>query len=72
MSSEKKIGLYNKNENNGNDGNDKNKNSKNEKVEKINHSIVDSIKIIMSTLINEGLKQIQNDIQKLIEIKSKK
>ncbi len=67
MSSEKKIGFSHKNDINGND-----KNGKNEKVEKINQSVVDSIKILMSTLSNEGLKQIQNDIQKLIEIKNKK
>ena len=70
MSSEKKIGFSHKNEINGNEGNDKN--GKNEKVEKINKSVVDSIKILMSTLSNEGLKQIHNDIQKLIEIKNKK
>ena len=78
MHSDKKINLSNKNiikdkdNNNSIKGSESNnKNAKNVKEEKINQSVVDSIKLLMSTLSNEGLKQIQNDIQKLIEIKLK-
>lgn len=41
------------------------------KEEKVNKSIVESIKLLMSTLSIEGLKQIENDVQKLIEDKYK-
>ena len=44
-------------------------NGKNE--EKVNKSVVESIKLLMSTLSVEGLKQIESDIKKLIEIKNK-
>ena len=75
--SDKKINLSNKNiikdkDNSIKESEANNKNVKNVKEEKINQSVVDSIKLLMSTLSNEGLKQIQNDIQKLIEIKNKK
>ena len=35
----------------------------------INNSVIESIKLLMTTLSLEGLKQIQNDIQKLMEEK---
>ncbi len=41
------------------------------KEEKINKSVVESIKLLMSTLSIEGLKQIESDVQKLIEAKHK-
>ena len=41
------------------------------KEEKINKSVVESIKLLMSTLSVEGLKQIEIDVKKLIEIKNK-
>ena len=44
-------------------------NGKNE--EKVNKSVVESIKLLMSTLSVEGLKQIESDVKKLIEIKNK-
>ena len=45
---------------------------KNEKKENIvNKSIVESIKLLASTLSIDGLKQIQKDVQKLLEEKSK-
>ena len=47
----------------------KEKNDKNENV--INKSIVESIKLLASTLSLDGLKQIQNEVQKLLEEKSK-
>ena len=37
----------------------------------INNSVIESIKLLMTTLSLEGLKQIQNDIQKLMEEKKK-
>ena len=41
------------------------------KEERVNKSVVESIKLLMSTLSVEGLKQIESDIKKLIEIKNK-
>jgi len=35
----------------------------------INNSVIESIKLLMTILSLEGLKQIQNDIQKLMEEK---
>ena len=35
----------------------------------INNSVIESIKLLMTTLSLEGLKQIQNDIQNLMEEK---
>ena len=43
----------------------------NGKEENINKSVIESINLLMTTLSFEGLKQIQNDIQKLIDEKSK-
>ena len=37
----------------------------------INNSVIESIKLLMTTLSLEGLKQIQNDIQKLMGEKKK-
>ena len=42
-----------------------------EKEEKVNESVIESIKLLMTTLSLEGLKQIQDEIQKKIESKSK-
>ena len=47
-----------------------NKAIKNGMGEPINKSVVESIKLLMSTLSVDGLKQIQNDVQKLIESKN--
>ena len=41
------------------------------KEERVNKSVVESIKLLMSTLSAEGLKQIESDVKKLIEIKNK-
>ena len=41
------------------------------KEEKVNESVIESIKLLMTTLSLEGLKQIQDEIQKKIESKSK-
>lgn len=48
-----------------------NKIIQNGKEENINKSVVESIKLLMTTLSVDGLKQVQNDIQKLIEAKNK-
>ena len=66
---EKRIDLINHK----NDLEIKNENKiiENGKGENINKSVVESIKLLMTTLSVEGLKQIQNDIQKLIESKNK-
>lgn len=48
-----------------------NKIIQNGKEENINKSVVESIKLLMSTLSVDGLKQIQNDVEKLIEVKNK-
>ena len=45
------------------------KNEKNENI--VNKNIVESIKLLASTLSIDGLKQIQKDVQKLLEEKSK-
>ena len=61
-----------------NENKDKNievKKIKNEIIEKkennINKSIIESIKLLASTLSIDGLKQIQKDVQKLLEDKTK-
>ena len=41
------------------------------KEENIDKSVIESIKLLMTTLSFEGLTQIQNDIQNLIEEKKK-
>ena len=53
--------------------NDVNKNKiiENGKKEKINENVIESIKLLMTTLSLEGLKQIQDEIQKKIESKNK-
>ena len=51
--------------------NNENKIIQNGKEENINKSVVESIKLLMSTLSVDGLKQIQNDVEKLIEVKNK-
>ena len=48
-----------------------NKIIENGKEEKINESIIESIKLLMTTLSLESLKQIQDEIQKKIESKNK-
>lgn len=48
-----------------------NKILENGKEENVNKSVLESIKLLMSTLSVEGLKQIQNDVHKLIEEKNK-
>jgi len=66
---EKRIDLFNHKNNV-----DKIKNEdniENGKEESINKSVVESIKLLMTTLSVDGLKQVQNDIQKLIEVKNK-
>ena len=79
MTSSKVLGSSNKkniNEINSNSINefDKNKTNviKNGKEENVNQSVVESIKLLMCTLSVEGLKTIQNDVQKIIEEKNKK
>jgi len=66
---EKRIDLLNHN-NNLEKIKNENKIIENGKEENINKSVVESIKLLMTTLSVEGLKQIQNDIQKLIESKN--
>ena len=48
-----------------------NKIIENGKEENINKNVIESIKLLMSTLSFDGLKQIQNDIQQLLEKKNK-
>ena len=67
---EKRIDLLNQ-KNNLDINKNVNKIIENGKEESINKSVVEGIKLLMTTLSVEGLKQIQNDIQKLIEIKNK-
>ena len=66
---EKRIYLIN--QNNLEIKKNENKIIENGKEENINRSVVDSIKMLMTTLSLEVLKQIQNDVQKLIESKNK-
>ena len=67
---EKKIDLLNQ-KNNSDSIQNENKIIENGKEESINKSVVESIKLLMTTLSVDGLKQVQNDIQKLIESKNK-
>ena len=59
------------NNENENDNDNENKQMQNGKEEKINKSVIESIILLMSTLSVDGLKQIQNDVEKLIEVKNK-
>ena len=60
------------NDKNEKDSEEKNKEKNNlEKKENINKNIVESIKLLCSTLSTEGLKQIQKEVQHLLEEKNK-
>ena len=75
MSSNKKNSSLEKNIINNVNNLELNKNEiiikENDKDENINKSVIESIKLLMTTLSFEGLTQIYNDIQKLIEEKNK-
>ena len=75
---EDKNEINNSSDKDNNENKDKNievKKIKNEIIEKkennINKSIIESIKLLASTLSIDGLKQIQKDVQKLLEDKTK-